>query len=167
MEDCSSLAFSSRIEDADDSELAAIDAFNADDETVVHRRARECLAAEKAATPVMMCTPRRTEKIRKKDVMSSRPLGRVAASNRELSNGEEAKVTIRFALRAARIDSVAAEDGGVADDGRTKVRKLLAIARCSHLHDFIRIERAGAVGFAKPQIKEEAQHQVSRSVNSK
>ena len=82
--------------------------------------------------------------------------GELLQANGELSNGEEAKVTF--------LCSVAVD---LADDGRTKVRKLLAIARCSHLNDFIRIERAGAVGFAKPQIKEEAQHQVSRSVNSK
>ena len=38
--------------------------------------------------------------------------------------------------------------------------KRFAFARAQGLR--IRIERAGAVGFAKPQIKKEAQHQVSR-----
>ena len=81
--------------------------------------------------------------------------GELLQANGELSNGEEAKVTF--------LCSVAVD---LADDGRTKVRKLLAIAshlRKSELCCLLRIriiERAGAVGF-----EEEAQHQVSRSIN--
>ena len=47
------------------------------------------------------------------------------------------------------------------DEGsQASLVKRFAFARAQGLR--IRIERAGAVGFAKPQIKKEAQHQVSR-----